>query len=82
MVPWIRAAAITTRVETPDLPDPNAGVSALGFGGEASVGVFIGTDWIGVTPTVSYAFVDTDMPGGDPLSMRYLTAYLGLTLPF
>jgi hypothetical protein len=82
VVPWIRAAAITTRVETPDLPDPNTGVSELGFGGEVAVGIFLGTDWIGVTPTVSYAFVDTDLPGGEALSMRYLTAYLGLTLPF
>ena len=80
--PWIRASAITTRVETGDLPDPNAGVSSLGWGAELALGVFLGTDWIGVTPTVAYAFVDTDLPGGDTLGLRYLTAYLGLTLPF
>lgn len=82
VVPWIRAAAITTRVETSDLPAPDAGVSDLGWGAEVSLGVFLGSDRIGVTPTVSYAFVDTDLPGGDPLGLRYLTAYLGLTLPF
>ena len=80
--PWIRVAAITTRVETSDLPDPNAGVSDLGWGGEVALGAFVGTDWIGLTPTVAYAFVDSDLPGGESLGLRYLTAYVGLTLPF
>ncbi len=81
-VPWIRLAAVTTRVETGDLPGPDSGVSDLGWGGEAVAGFYLGTDWIGVTPSVAVATVDTDLPGDSTLGLRYLTAYLGVTFPF
>lgn len=82
VVPWIRVTGITTRVEARDLPDPNQGVSELGFGFEGGVGAFIGTSRIGVNPMVTYSSVNSDLPGGDSLGLRYLTASLGLVLPF
>lgn len=81
-VPWIRVTGITTRVETRELPDPNQGVSELGWGFEAGAGAFIGTSSIGVNPMVTYSSVNSDLPGGDPLGLRYVTASLGLVLPF
>jgi hypothetical protein len=82
VVPWIRVAGITTRVETRDLPDPNQGVSELGFGFEAGAGALIGTSRIGVNPMVTYSSVNSDLPGGDSLGLRYLTASVGLVVPF
>ena len=82
VVPWIRVTGITTRVETRDLPDPNQGVSELGFGFEAGAGAFIGMSRIGVSPMITYSSVNSDLPGGDSLGLRYLTASLGLVLPF
>jgi hypothetical protein len=82
VVPWIRGSVVTTRVETDGLPAPDSGVSDLGWGGEAAVGLFVGTDWVGLNPSVSYARVSTDLPGGERLGMRYLTAYVGVVFPF
>ena len=82
LVPWIRIGAITTRVETDDLGGANVGVSALGFGGELGVGVFLGRGTWGVSPGVRYALVGTELPGGSTMDMRYVVAQLAATLAF
>jgi hypothetical protein len=83
VMPWIRLGGITTRVETDDLGGANVGVSKLGFGGEVGAGVYIGrSSSLAVNPGVRYALVDTDLPGGDTLSMRYLVAQLAIALAF
>jgi hypothetical protein len=83
VMPWIRLGGITTRVETDDLGGANAGVSDLGFGGEVGAGVYIGrSSSFAVNPGVRYALIDTRLPGGDTLSMRYLVAQLAIALAF
>ncbi len=81
-VPWIRLAAATTSLETRDLPAPNDGVSNLGWGMEAAVGVYVGWDWIALQPMVGYSAVTPELPGGEGLALRYLTPSLGISLPF
>jgi hypothetical protein len=82
-MPWIRIGAITTRVETDDLPAPDAGVSDLGVGGEAGAGVYIGGDGpVAVNPAVTFSVVNSTLPGGSTLGLRYLTAQLGIVVAF
>lgn len=82
-VPWIRLGAITTRVETRDLPAPDAGVSDLGFGGEAGIGVYIGPNSsVALNPAVTFSAVNSDLPGGATLRLRYLTATIAVVLAF
>lgn len=82
-IPWIRVGAITTRVETEDLAGPDAGVSDLGFGGEFGAGVYIGRGRaVALNPGVRFAAVNTVLPGGGTLAMRYLVAQLALAIAF
>lgn len=82
-IPWIRVGAITTRVETDDLGGPDAGVSDLGFGGEIGAGVYIGRErTLALNPGVRFAAVNTVLPGGATLGMRYLVAQLALAIGF
>lgn len=82
-VPWIRLGAITTRVETGDLPPPDAGVSELGFGGEGGLGfsVQLGRSFAW-SSSVLVSTVSSTLPGGDDLELRYLTAHTGISLIF
>ena len=83
VMPWVRLGAITTRVETGDLPAPDAGVSELGFGGEVGGGIYVGGDRpFAVNPSVTLSMVDTTLPGGASLRLRYLTAHLGIVFAF
>jgi hypothetical protein len=83
VMPWLRVGVVTTRVETRDLPAPNAGVSDLGWGGEAGAGLYIGGDRsIAINPAVTVVAVDSELPGGSSLELRYLVAHLGLVLAF
>ena len=88
VIPWVRLGAVTTRVETDDLaasPSSSAyaGVSDLGFGGEAGVGVLVRLGRsIGWSATGLYTLVNTDLPGGSTLSMRYVAAQTGFSLLF
>jgi hypothetical protein len=83
VMPWLSVGAITTRVETEDLPAPNAGVSDLGWGGEAGAGLYIGGDRsFAVNPAVTVASVGSELPGGTSLDLRYLTMHLGIVLAF
>lgn len=82
-IPWIRLGAITTRVETDDLGGAEAGVSDLGFGGEIGAGVYIGAETtLALNPGVRFAAVNTDLPGGSTLAMRYLIAQLAVAVSF
>lgn len=83
VMPWLRIGAITTRIETGDLPAPNAGVSDLGWGGEAGAGLYIGGDRsFALNPMVTVAAVGSELPGGSSLKLRYVTAHLGLVIAF
>ena len=88
LTPWIRLGGITTRVETGDLAAtpggaPDAGVSDLGFGGEAGVGFMVdlgrSTAW-SVSALASTA--RTTLPGGSELDLRFFTAHTGITFVF
>jgi hypothetical protein len=81
-IPWIRVGGIATRVETRDLPEPDRGVSDLGWGGEAAFGVYVGWSWIAVHPMVTYSTVDARLTGGSTMGLRYVTPYLGISFPF
>lgn len=83
VMPWLRVGVVTARVETGDLPAPNTGVSDLGWGWEAGVGLYIGGDRsIAVNPGITLAAVDSELPGGSSLELRYLVAHLALVLAF
>ncbi len=81
--PWVRVGVVTTRVEVPGLPTVAAGVSRLGVGGEGGFGVLIGAaSAVAISPGVRYAAVNTTLPGGATLRMRYLLVDLTLVLAF
>ena len=88
VTPWIRVGAITTRVETRDLAAttrgaPYAGVSDLGFGGEAGLGLMVrmGSS-VAWSASGLVSTVGSRLPGGETLDLRYVTAHTGLTLVF
>ena len=82
-IPWIRVGAITTRVETNDLGGANVGVSDLGLGGEIGAGLYIGaTSPVAINPGVRLSAVNTTLPGGSSLRVRYLVAQLSVVLAF
>lgn len=81
--PWVRLGALTTRVESGGLPGSPAGVSRLGFGGEAGIGVYIGARRaVALNPGLRFAAVNTELPGGALLRMRYAVLDVGLALAF
>ncbi len=83
VIPWIRLGAMTTRVEMPATTTTQAGVSALGFGGEVGLGLFLRTSRaVSLSPSVRYTAVNSGLPGGGVLRMRYLVADLSLVLGF
>lgn len=83
ILPWVRLGAITTHVETDALGGANAGVSDLGFGGEVGVGVHIGgASQLALNPGVRLAAVNTKLPDGSTLRLRYLVADLAVVLAF
>jgi hypothetical protein len=81
--PWLGVGALTTRVETQGLPAPNTGVSKLGLGGEAGAGFYIrAASFLAFAPSVSYSVVNSTLPGGASLGLRYVTSQLGFVLIF
>lgn len=81
--PWLRAGLVTMRVETDGLPAPNAGVSSLGLGAEAGAGLHIRLGSVlAFTPAVAYSALNSKLPGGTDLGLRYLTTQFGLALSF
>lgn len=83
VIPWLGVGVLTTRVESPGLPESPRGVSELGFGAEVSAGVFVRAGAsLAFTPAVRISRADTDLPGGRRLGLRYLAADLGVALTF
>ncbi len=87
VIPWVRLGGITTSVETPDgitlSADQAEGVSDLGYGAEMGLGVYIGTDRrVALNPGVRFSAINTGLPDGGLLRMRYLVADLAITLSF
>jgi hypothetical protein len=83
LVPWVRLGAITTRVEMPALPGAQEGVSELGFGGEVGAGLYVGVSSpVALVPGVRLAAVNTELPGGALLRMRYVVLDVALALAF
>ena len=83
VLPWVRVGALTTRLETKTLPVPDRGVSRLGVGGEVGVGVYVGAmSPIAFNPGLRYTAVNTELPGGELLRMRYVVTDLALVVAF
>jgi hypothetical protein len=81
-IPWISIGGLTSRVETRDLPAPDAGVSKLGWGFRAGAGLYLGLGWVAVHPKASFGSVSSELPGGETLGLRWVAATLGLSFPF
>ena len=83
IVPWVRFGALTTRVESPGLPEGPEGVSRLGWGGEIGLGLYLGaTSPVALNPGIRMVAVNTELPGGSLLRMRFIAADIGLALAF
>lgn len=83
VIPWLRVGAVTSHLETDGLGGPNAGRTQLGVGAEVGVGVHIGgASRFALNPAVRAVAMNTRLPGGDLLRMRYLVGDLGLALAF
>lgn len=83
VIPWLLLGGRSVRVELPERGARPRGLSTLGFGGEAGVGVYIGTfRSLALNPGFRMAAVNTELPGGELLRMRYWVADLGLSLAF
>lgn len=83
ILPWVGLGGLTTRVELPGFDGGDPGVSSLGFGGEASAGVYIGAGRaVAVNPQVRFATLGVDLPGDQRLTLRYVVAAVSLVLAF
>jgi hypothetical protein len=83
VIPWIRVGALTTRVESEGVPGSPAGTSKLAYGGDAGFGVYVGAwNFVAINPGLRIAAVNTALPGGALLRMRYAVLDLGLALAF
>lgn len=83
IIPWLRVGAVTTRVELPAFQEGLGGVSRLGLGGELGAGLYIGTGApVALNPGLRLTAVNTELPGGEVLRMRYLVADFSLSLAF
>lgn len=92
--PWLSVGGFTTRVESPGVhgmhtgagspsSDSPAGVSSLGYGAEAGVGLYIGAGRaVALDPQVRFATVGVDLPGEQRLTLRTVVASLALVLAF
>jgi len=83
VIPWVRGGVVTTRVESPGAPGSPEGLSRLGVGGEVGAGVYIGTSRaIAFNPGIRWVGVNSELPGGSLLRLRYVVADLALALAF
>lgn len=83
VLPWVSLGGLTTRVESPGVPDSPSGVSSLGYGGEAGAGLYIGAGRsFAVNPQVRFATVRVDLPEERRLTLRYVVATVALVLAF
>ncbi|MFQ5537261.1 MAG: hypothetical protein ACE5GJ_07385 [Gemmatimonadota bacterium] len=83
IVPWVRGGVLTTRVELDPLPGSPGGTSRAGFGGEVGLGVYFGAfRTVAFNPGVRITAVNTRLPGGALLRMRYWVVDLGISVAF
>lgn len=84
VLPWVGVGALTTRVEMPRTRDVPAGVSRLGLGADAGIGVFIGgARSIALNPGVWLRAVNVGLPGErGTLRMRYVVAAVAVVFSF
>lgn len=83
IIPWLRVGAHAANVEIDALPGSLAGLSELGLGGELGGGVHIGgASQIALNPGVRLVAMNTSVPGGARLRMRYVIADLAVVLSF
>ena len=83
VLPWLRLGAVSTRVELPAVQGAAQGVSGLGLGGEAGLGLYIGTySPVALVPGIRVTAVNTELPGGTLLRMRYVVADVALAFAF
>jgi len=83
IVPWIRLGAVTSKVDVPAMPGAEEGVSSLGVGGEVGLGLYIGmSSPVALVPGIRLTAVNTELPGGSLLRMRYVVADVALALAF
>lgn len=81
--PWLRIGAVTTRVEVPALAGSAEGLSRLGLGAELGAGLYIGVSSpVALVPGVRVVVVDTELPGGATLGMRYAVVDVALAFAF
>lgn len=82
-VPWVRAGLTLPRVER-DRPEPEgADVTKLAVGGEVGAGVRLSIGGrFHVSPAVRFGAVDTGLPEGGTLRMRYMVADVGVMVGF
>lgn len=83
LMPWIRVGGLTTRVELDAHPDYRDALSDLGYGGEIGAGLLLAPNrTLAFSPGVRFTAVNTGLPGGGLLRMRYVVADLGLVVAF
>lgn len=83
VIPWVRAGVVTTQVEVPSAVASGDGLSSLGLGFEAGAGLYIGASSpLALVPGIRFTAVNTELPGGDRLRMRYIVADIALALAF
>lgn len=81
--PWLSAGLITATVETPGLPAPNDGVSSTAMGGDVGAGLtIVAGRAVSLRPAVGWALANPELPDGDTLALRYLTAHLIIEVRF
>jgi len=83
VVPWIRLGAVATKVDVPAIAGDPGGISTLGVGGEAGIGLYIGVfSPVALVPGIRVTAANTELPGGSLLRMRYVVADVALALAF
>lgn len=81
--PWLAAALVSARVESRGLPGPNDGVSSTALGPEVAAGLaIVAGRAVSVRPAIAWATASPELPGGETLALRYLTAHLVLEIRF
>jgi hypothetical protein len=85
VIPWMGVGVLTARLDARGLSGSRQGVSRLGYGGELSLGVYLfrsDTSPMGLNPTLRAGAVNTNLPDGHLLRVRYLAADFGIALGF
>ena len=83
LVPWVRAGLTVPRVELSEAPARPATVTRPGIGGEVGAGVrFPLGGRMYLQPAVRFGAVDTELPDGPVLRLRYAVLDAGVVIGF